>query len=295
MSSEIQAYLLALGSATCFSYASLFFATLSRRLSPLWMNVFKASVAWICFAAVTLIFHMWVGVGFQVFLALFISGLVGLAIGDIFLLSAYARIGSARTIILYGFQPLFIGIAAHYVFGQEMSGLRLLAVFFFMACVFTFALEKFRRHKHWEIAGLSMALIGVLLDNTGVILSRWAFDQAPAMNAFQANLIRCTGALVFFCAFGAVKRVHLVSGWRKLQASERGLALMSSFLGTFMSLFLYLSAVKIGHLASIAALGVAAPILSSAMESLYLKKAPSKYLLIALGLFISGFVLLTMV
>jgi DME family drug/metabolite transporter len=286
------AYALVLGASACFSFASLLFTELARKITPLWMNTFKALIAWVCFGASVWIFGLWTPLSAGVWIALLVSGGLGLALGDIFLLTAYARMGSARTLILYGFQPVFIGIGAHFFFHQDISWTQGWAVLFFLGCLFVFSLERFRSEGHWEIYGLLAALVGVLLDNCGLLISRWAFDQTLEMNALQANLVRCSGALFVFLLIGRVRAVGLVSGWRALNPKFRAMAVLSSFLGTFLSLFLYLTAVKIGHLASVAALGGVGPILSSGMECIYTRKAPSVYLLSALALFVVGFSLL---
>lgn len=289
------AYLLALGSSTSFAGASLIFTEISRRVSPLWMNAYKAGLAWLLFGLTLLIFNLWVQLPWPVLSMLLASGILGLGIGDIFLLKAYARMGAARTLILYGFQPFYIGITAHFLFGQEFGGSRLLAILFFVGCLFTFSLEKFREAGHWELPGLLAALVGVIFDTTGVIMSRWAFEQVPAMDSFQANFVRCTGAVIFFLIFSRVMPVNFKEGWKKLGPGGRKLAFISVCLGTYLALFLYLTAVKIGHLASLSALGGAGPIITSAMECAYYRKRPSKYLLTALLLFLIGFAILILV
>lgn len=286
------AYTLVLASSACFSFASLLFTELARKTSPLWVNAFKAILAWLCFALSVWIFGLWVPVTLGVWAALLISGSLGLALGDIFLLTAYARMGSARTLILYGFQPVLIGIGAHFLFHQSLSWRQGLAVIFFLSCLFTFSLERFREQGHWEVYGLVAALIGVVLDNCGLLISRWAFEQAPDMSPLQANLIRCSGALLLFLLIGRVRAVHWLGHWRRLDTSGKSLAMISAFLGTFLSLYMYLTAVKIGHLASLAALGGVGPIFSSAMECLYQRKWPSIYLILALIFFVFGFSIL---
>jgi uncharacterized membrane protein len=166
-------------------------------------------------------------------------------------------------------------------------------VLFFLACLFTFSLEKFRQHGHWEIFGLVAALVGVLFDNSGVLLTRWSFDHAPGMDPYQANLIRCSGALLFFIVFSFVRPVRLVTGFRSLDRRGRLLALGASVLGTFMSLLFYLTAVRTGHLASISAMAVCGPLLTSFFECLYYRRWPNGYLLAALGFFLMGFAILT--
>jgi drug/metabolite transporter (DMT)-like permease len=293
VTNQTLAYYLALGSTLAFSFASLLFADIARKISPLWMNVFKASLAWVCFGITSLIVG-WAVIGPKAAAGMFASGVLGLGIADVFLLYAYARIGAARTLILFGFQPLLLSVEGHFLFHQDMSWGALVAVVFFMACLFTFSLERFRHEGHWELIGLAAALIGTLLDNSGVVLSRWAFDATPALSAFQANLIRSTGALMFFAVFGRFQKVHFVAGWKKLGARGQRLAFLAAFLGTFVSLCLYLTAVKIGVLGSISALGAAGPIFTSIMECIYLRRMPNRFLSIALGLFVIGFLILNL-
>lgn len=286
-------YVLCLASTLCFSLASLVMTDLSRRLSPAWVNFMKVSVAWVAFGVTALLVSGWVPIGNLVWAALLTSGVLGLAIGDMFLFTAYVRMGPARTLILFGFQPFFLGTAAHFLLGQQMTWIKSVAVIFFLLCLFTFSLEKFREHGHWEIWGLVAALIGVIFDNSGVLLTRWAFDHAPGMTAFQANWIRCSSALAFFAVFTIVRPIGLIKGWRALDLNSRGLAVGCAFLGTFMSLFFYLTAVKTGHLASISAMGICGPIMAAFFECIYYRRAPSRYLLTALLFFIVGFGILT--
>ncbi|MES2962425.1 MAG: EamA family transporter, partial [Bdellovibrionota bacterium] len=135
---------LSLTATLIFATASLVYAEYSRRVSVLWMNCFKACV---CMVALTLVVPL-IG-GFHEITAfslgaLALSGLVGLNIADLFLLTAFTKLGAARTLILFGFQPLIVGIGAYYLFDQPLEGERFLAIVFLIGCLFTFSLERFR-------------------------------------------------------------------------------------------------------------------------------------------------------
>ncbi len=293
MNSQLS-FVFAIASTTCFAAASLIFAEIARKISPLWMNAFKAAGALALFATTALAFNLWIPLSRDVTLALIASGVLGLAIGDIFLLTAYARIGAARTLILFGFQPFFLGIAAYFLFDQAFNWVKVVALLFFLLCLFTFSLEKFRQEGHWELLGLLAALIGVMFDNCGLLLSRWAFEQVPDLSVIQTNVWRCGGAFAFFLLFGRVRAVGWRRGWSRLDTRWRSLALFSVFLGTFLSLLFYLTAIKIGHLASISAVGMAGPMISSAFECEYYRRRPSRYLLVALIFYLIGFGVLTL-
>ncbi len=298
-------YLLTLGAALCFSSASLIFAQFSKRLSVLWVNTVKALVAAILLIP-TIAFLYATGMTPAVtpdltsvgLLAL--SGALGLGIGDLFLLDAFTRLGVSRTLILYGFQPIGLGLVAAIFLGQAFPIGKLVAVIFLIACLIIFSLERYKESGHWEIKGLMNALIGVSLDSTGVFISRVAFDHSPELHPLEGHFIRCLGALScyatisFFYKFRGQpeRRVLLREHWRTLSPAARRWILLGSFGGTYLSLCLYLSAVRIGHLGSITAVGITGPMFAALLEAVLQKKRPSGYLAAAFVAFVIGFAVL---
>ena len=136
--------MLTLVATLSFSSASLVFARFSRSVSVLWMNTAKAAVA-LALLCLTLPLLWSVNGTFALFGSsagswtapsdfstdlLLLSGMIGLGIGDLFLLDAFIRIGVSRTLMLYGFQPLLLGIGAALLFGQTFDTHRLVAIAF---------------------------------------------------------------------------------------------------------------------------------------------------------------------
>ncbi len=303
-------YLLTLGATLSFSSASLVFARFSRRVSVLWMNTTKAAIA---FALLCLTLPViWIFTGTftapsllsAVFLLL--SGAVGLGIGDLFLLDAFIRIGVSRTLMLYGFQPLILGVGAALFFDQTFDSHRLIAIAFLIGCLVIFSLERYRETRTWEIRGLVMAIIGVSLDTGGVLLTRYAFEDSPATRPLEGHLIRCVGALLAYAVLAAA--IHLLRRAKKLDTKQpviglianfqnfdsrsRALLLLGCFGGTYLSLCLYLTAIQIGHLASISAIAITGPMFAALLEALINKRKPSWYLVSAFVLFLGGFAVL---
>lgn len=292
MSVQHQAYLYAMSAAIVFSSASFIFTQYSKQISALWMSFFKTVVCFVLFSLTTIFVVDWVDVSLPITVALMASGAVGLGLGDLFLLHAYTHIGPGRTLMLFGFQPLFIGLSSWYFFGQGLEGYRFLAIFFFVGCLFLFSLEKFKAKGHWEIWGLLAALTGVICDNIGVLLTRWSFDEAQTMTPLQANFIRCGGGLLFYILANPFLKTKLIHHFKRIKAVDRFKVIAASAAGTFVSLLLYLTAVRIGHLASVAAIGVVGPLFSTIMECVLEKRMPSRYLWVALGCFFCGFFIL---
>jgi drug/metabolite transporter (DMT)-like permease len=292
MSNNDIALLLTLGATLVFATSSLVFADYSKKVSVLWMNCFKATLALIAFAITVPLVTQWHWPEPRSIAGFLISGLIGLNIGDLFLLSAFTRLGAARTLILFGFQPLMVGVAASFLFDQPLNPERLIALVFLIGCLFTFSLERYRQDKRWEFRGLLFALIAVSFDSAGILLTRASFAASPLVSPFEANLWRCGGAVLGFIAISFFRPINFKEGFLQWPAKTRLTLVAASLGGTFVSLSLYLFAIKIGHLASITAISITGPIFATALECIYHKRAPSKYLLVAFAFFLAGFYVL---
>jgi drug/metabolite transporter (DMT)-like permease len=297
VNSQNGAYLLALSSAILFSGASVIFARFSVSHSSLWMNLMKNSVAGVAFflASFASLFVFGESLSsLQVSSSayLVISGMVGLAIGDLFLFGAYQRLGSARTIMIFSFSPIFLTIEGFLFFGQGLSLNQGVALLLMMACAWTISFEKFKAEGAWEWKGILFALIGVLLDNIGVVLSRMAFEDSPGTSAFTANAVRAVGAVLPLLILQRFTGEKVFRSFGRLEWRDRSLVVFASFMGTFLSLSCWLTALKIGHIGSLAGVGSFNPVAASLWEWLLLRKRPTPYLLVAMALFLTGFFVL---
>jgi drug/metabolite transporter (DMT)-like permease len=279
MTNEVLLY--ALGANFFFSLGSQFFTYFSRKVGSTWMNWFKAAVAQVGFCAVLLINNGFHWVGFSDFFALFFSGVIGLGAGDIFLLMAFKELGAGRTLMLFAFQPLIMGIAGYYLFGQEIDFYRFMAIVFFVLCLLIFSIESFKKKGDWGTKGISFALLGMLLDAAGVVITRKMFDGNAELSPMLTNFYRTVGALVLFQLIHFVKPVTFFKPFKGFVLSEKIGVLIGALCGTFISLSLYLSAVQKANLASLSGVAITATIFSAIFECLWHKRLPSRYLIAA--------------
>lgn len=287
-------YIFALCANLSFALGSVFFAHYSRRISSLWMNCVKATVALICFFVAVLLssgFHEISILNFSVF---FISGFLALGIGDLFLLQSFKVLGPGRTMVLFGFQPLIIGGLSFFIFDQRILGEKLFAIIFLILCLTTFSYEIRRRTGHWDLRNLLIAFFAILIDAIGVIITRYAFDMNESINAFEGNFYRCLGAVFAYVLINFFKPIHFRKTFLNLSLASRGYVIFGSFMGTFLSLAFYLEALKTGHLASISAISITAVMFASLFESIWERKMPSKLFYLAFLFFAVGmWILLT--
>lgn len=104
--------------------------------------------------------------------------------------------------------------------------------------------------------------------------------------------MRSLGAFLGFVVLGRVIPISFVRTFQNFSKKDKRLVVFGSVCGTFLSLSLYMAAIKIGHLASISAIAVTGPFTATLLECLIGKKTPSVYLIVAFLLFMVGFFLL---
>ncbi len=285
---ENMPYLLAYSATAVFGLSCIFYTVFANRISPIWVNTIKACVGTLGFFLTTTLFYEWNSISWQSLSSFFVSGFIGLGIGDLFLILAFTRIGAARTLMVFSCGPLFTGLQGYFFFGQTLSMNKLFAIVFLITCLFILSYEGYKEKGQWEFKGVVFALLGVLFDAIGIGLTRFGFENSAQVIPIEANFYRAIGALVFFIIYNQVRPIHLVSEFKKLIPKEKSIILLASVMGTYVSLWLWNTAVKYGHLASISAIAAAEPFTVAVFEHIYLKKWPTKYLLIASVFFSCG-------
>ncbi len=276
------AYLLALSSVLTFSTAAIGFTYFSQKVSALWMNIFKALVSLIFSVPVIFYLRGSLSISLEEHWPFLISGIIGLNIADWMILSAYKIMGPARTLVLYGFQPFIVGGFSYFFWDEQIYALQFLAILFFVICLFLFSYERFKMRGQWEVQGLVLAFAGVILDSIGIILTRYGFNENPALNGFDAQYIRTLAAVISFAIYYPFIPVNFLKGLLRLSHKEKLVATVASFSGTFLSLVLYLQALKHGKLATVTSIVLTDPVMSTFFECLWLRIWPSRYLWLAL-------------
>ena len=278
----------ALGANLSFALGAMFFAHYTRKISSLWMNTYKAVVAAILFFIVIIFttgFHEISILNFGIF---FISGFIALGIGDIYLLKALSLLGPARTMVLFGFQPLVVGVLSFILLEQAVQESKLIGTLFFILCLLTFSYENFKNKGHWEIHGLMYACLAMVIDGVGIIITRLAFDMNELLTGFEGNFYRCIGALFAYMIISRYRPFDFRANFKSLSWNSRYMVTLGAIFGTFLSLAFYLEAIKTAHLATLSGIAITSVIFTSLFESILEKKLPSKYLLGAFVFFIIG-------
>ncbi len=289
---SIQVYGLAIGANLTFSTASMVFSYYAKRFSPMWINQIKVFVAFLAFLTAMVASNQFITLPFQTVALLFLSGLCGLCFGDIFLFRSFATLGAGRSLVLFSFQPLMVGIYGYFFLGQIFTTNQTLAVFCMMICIYIFMFERNKLTGSWDFKSFLWAFLGISLDAIGIMLTRSAYEASPDMETFQVNVIRCLGALAGFLMISPKSYITVAKDFWDLKKKEQTLIVSAAIGGCFLALALYLTALKYAHVGTLTAISITGPVWVSLLESLYHRKLPSSYLLGAFAFFVAGFYLM---
>ena len=288
MDANTTAYTYALLANLIFAFSIQIFTHYSRSVSAIWMNFVKALIALSLFFCTVLIMGWQFSFSYQVILLLFFSGLIGLGIGDLALLTALRDLGPGRAMMLVAFHPIITGILSYFLFDQEISLNKMLAILFMILCILVYSMESVKKEGHWGGKGIALVLSAITLDALGVMMLKEAKDLS-GINSYEASFYRCLGAVVFFVVWGFFKPIGVWEGFRKQSSKSIFLILAGSFLGTFLALALIFEAYTTSKsLATIASINISCSVFAAIFECIHQKKAPGRYLIISFLFMIAG-------
>jgi drug/metabolite transporter (DMT)-like permease len=286
---SLEVYSMAIGANLTFSTASMIFSFYARSHGPMWINQIKVIIAFLAFTIAMLLWNKMVALEFFPALLLLSSGLVGLCLGDILLFRAYATLGAGRSLVLFSFEPLFLGIYGYFFLGQTFTVNQTLAVICMVICIYVFMLERNKLTGAWDFKSFLYAFSGIFLDAVGVMLSRSAYEASPELQTFEVNVIRCLGALLGFFLLGPRSYPKLMREVWALNFKNKAMIVGASLGGCFISLTLYLAALKYAHVGTLTAIAITGPVWVSLLECLYYRRLPNRYLITAFAFFLLGF------
>ncbi|MDR0645459.1 MAG: DMT family transporter [Elusimicrobiota bacterium] len=278
----MSAYIFALLSNFSWGLSSQSYTLFSKKISPVWTNMFKGVCAGILFGLTVIFSGGFKAISLSAVGLFLLSGFIGLGFGDIFTFKAYSIIGPSRATMISSFRILFVGVMGYVFFGQKVSPSRFISIIFLLVCVFIFALESYKKTAKWHFSAMFMALLGMLFDSVAVIASRAAFDISD-INGIEANAYRCVGATCGFIILAQTMKIKFFAKINKIPKKALLLITAGSIIGTYFGLIFYLEAIKRGNLATVSAITTTMVVFTAFFECLFEKKWPSKYLIAAFG------------
>lgn len=239
---------------------------------------------WVAFAltAIATVLGGWGTLGTREIILLGTSGVVGLALGDVALFSAFARLGPRRTGILFATNAPMAALASAVIFDERFTGPALAGSGLVLAGV-TLAIAYGTRpgeKHHWESVhgslwvGVAFGLLGAAGQAGGVLLADPVFDSDP--DPWAAAAVRAIVGLAALVALRgyferrAQKRYPARIGWKLW-----GIVIVSGTLAMVIGKTLVLIALREGDPGIVSVLVSTSPALQLPLIWLFTRNAPA--------------------
>ena len=229
--------------ALCWSCGVIFFEIAGRVLNSLQISLLKNIVGVLGFISFIILqgdpFPDFIG---QEYVILIISGIIGVAIGDIFFLASLRRIGSSLSAIVSTGYTISIFILAFLMFGEVISFISYLGGVLVILGVVIGTIDRDLERTPKEILyGVSFGLLANLCTAYSVLLLRPIMDVHPVV---PIALIRFSIGMII-SAFGIL---YLNGKFALRETILKGFSnynlLAGAFFGTFLSVIFWLAGFK---------------------------------------------------
>ena len=231
--------------AFLWSGTSIAFSSAAEKIGSLQLNINRMILA--SFFLVSTIILM--GYNFDLsesqFINLFISGIIGLVIGDSFLFKSYQLIGARISMLLMALSPGMSAVLAFIFLNERINSLGILGVFVTISGIVLVVLERNTNSKY-KISGRGIfyGILGALGQAAGLIFAKFAFAEGHIV-AFIATFIRIFSSVLILLPIALIlkryKNPYKVFSKNK---SAFGSTLLGTVLGPYLGITFSLIAIE---------------------------------------------------
>ncbi len=240
-------------SAILWGFAIVLFKKSGETIHPIALNLFKDFMAFILFIPTMIIF----GVPFinkapiAHFLIFFLSGIVGITVGDTLFFGSLNLLGASLAGIVYClYSPFVVGLSV-IVLGERLSALQGFGIFLIILAVFIVTYKKGRAQvsKRKTILGILFGILANLAFAIGIVIIKPLLGNYPVLWSTEVRLFGGIIGLLLILVVHPSRRL-IISSLHTSKESWK-YTLGGSFFGAYLSMLTWLSGMKY-TLASIA-------------------------------------------
>ncbi len=191
-----------------------------------------------------------------------LSGIIGFVLGDMFLFSAFAMIGSRISMLIMTLVPPFTAIIGWFLLGEKMTLIALSGMFLVVGgisiTIWTRKNKKDKLKLNYPIKGILYAILGAIGQAGGLVLSKFGMKDYDPFAATQIRII--AGFFGFAIIITILRRWKFVKTTFSNKSAMTGISI-GSFFGPFLGVSFSLIAVQHTHAGIAATLMSIVPIL----------------------------------
>jgi len=236
---------LSLLTAILWAFAVILFKKSGETVHPLALNLFKNLFALILILPTMWLFHETLAHNAPAsdYALLLLSGVIGIGIGDTFFIKSLNLLGAGLTAIVDClYSPFIIGLSILWL-GEGLTALQAVGAALVVSAVLTASLERgksqiSRRNLAWGIIWGVLAHAAMAI---GIVMIKPLLERSPLLWVTEVRLFGGVVILCIILLFYPARRAILSSiisrrGWRY--------TVSGSFVGTYLSMILWLAGMK---------------------------------------------------
>ena len=238
----------ALTSAILWAFASVLFALVIKRVSPIELNLLKDTIGLILVGLTLLIQKAsFVTVEPLAFWLLLLSGVIGISIGDTAYFRSLEHLGARRALLVGILAPPITGVIAMIFLRENLSIIAwggILITVMGIAWVITERTADVVSRPFDLRKGVMFGLTAALCQAGSSVLSRAALTQTT-ISPMQSTLLRLVAGIVFLLIWIVFKK-HPVGKWIRTPDAGKlwGMAISATFIATYLGMWLQQIALK---------------------------------------------------
>jgi len=230
----------AFGATLSWTYACSIWRTQTFIYKPIEINFLKNVIAFIIFSPVILFFNY--STDYKYYLILFLSGVIGIGLGDTFYLKSLNLIGTRKTLSIEALSPLIAAITGTLFIDDQLNINAWMGI-----VIVTGALIKIIRKKSYLLNKDSKlvinnnsldkylyALLSVFCAVIAALLSRFVLLESDLTPIFTTEM-RLLGSIIFLCSITKMKLKFFINNF---DSKEKNQFLISVLMGTNIGIFL---------------------------------------------------------
>lgn len=240
--------LAALATAICWTFTSMSFESAGKKVGSLAVNYIRLYIGLLFLCAFTYFTRgqlLPIDASGHAWTWLFLSGIVGFAIGDLLLFQAFVVVGARISMLIMSLVPPITALISYFFLGETMTSWEIFAMFITVFGISLVVLERGEKSGQVKfshpVSGILFAFGGAVGQAVGLIFSKYGMGDYSAFAATQIRVIAgIAGFTVMFCFMRRWRKVF--SALKNRSAMKR--ITLGSFFGPFLGVSMSLLAVQ---------------------------------------------------
>lgn len=289
--------ILALLTALCWAHNSVSYSIAGRKVTSQTVTHIRL---WIALPAVIIVHYIFTGRALPEitlnlpFILLFISGVVGFFIADVFIFYGFVSIGPGPTLLILTLSPILSAFLSFFLLAESLRLLQILGMFVTISGILLVIYHencntKLDSHK---IKGYSFAAIGAVAQAAAMVLSKMGMEGG--IHPISANVVRITAGFIGLVIFSLV-RGEFINDFKKMRdVKTLSIISIAALIGPVLGIIMTLYALQLTPVGIVTTIMQISPILLLPVEAIFFKRKITTAIIIGTLVAVAGAVLLFM-